>query len=102
MTTMYRLFLLSALTLTTTARADQPAPADAPKCRALDAGKQIAEAKGASASDCSFALREDVKRHFCKKGSKGKTFKFTVDFDHKLGERKWPAKQETMYCANEL
>lgn len=86
--------------LATAAYAD-PAPAG-PKCRAIDAGKLITEAAAATTNDCSFALREDVKKHFCKAGSKGKTFKFTVEFDHKLGARKWPAKTDSMYCTKEI
>jgi len=84
------------------APAAEAKPATGPKCRAMDGTKQIAEASGASTSDCSFELRESVKKHFCTKGSKGKTFKFTVDFDHKLGARKWPTAKDSMFCSAEV
>ena len=87
----------------TPAVADTPAkPAAGPKCRAVDAGKTITESAAPTTQDCSFALREDVKKHFCKAGSKGKTFTFTVEFDHKLGAKKWPAAKDRMFCAKEV
>jgi hypothetical protein len=75
-----------------------PPPAD-PACRALDGATKIAEAHGPSASDCSFNLRAGVKQHFCTDATKGKSFKFVVKYDHKLGARAWPDTNESMYCA---
>ena len=99
------LFLVTAIRQD--AAADQPATpakpaAAAPKCRAMDNGKAIAEASGEKPADCSFALREDVKKHYCTAGSKGKTFKFTVEYDHKLGAKKWPTSKDQMFCASEV
>ena len=87
--------------LIATADEAKPAPAE-PACRAFDGAKEIAKATGPKAPDCSFNLREDVKKHFCKAGSKGKTFKFVVKYEHKLGERAWPESKDSMYCATEL
>lgn len=99
--------VLALLIPAAAARADKapaaPAPAapTGPACRAFDGTKQIADSKGETASDCAFNLRDTVKAYYCKAGSKGKTFKFVVKYDHKLGARSWPDSKDSMYCATE-
>ena len=93
---------IALLLAASTAHAESPSPKPAhPGCKAMVDGKVIASANGPSTSDCAFALRRDVARHFCKAGSKGKTFKFTVVFEHKLGARTWPDKPDSFRCSKE-
>ena len=80
-----------------------PPAAKAPACWAIDKnGVKISEARGATASDCSFELRAPLRKHFCKAGSKGKTFTFVVRFEHRLGARTWPEEKDSFYCASEV
>jgi hypothetical protein len=94
---------LAALLAGSTANAESPAKPKPPHlaCKAMVDAKVIARANGPNTSDCAFALRSDVAKHFCKAGSKGKTFKFTVVFEHKLGARPWPDKQDSFLCTKE-
>ncbi|MBA3501793.1 MAG: hypothetical protein M4D80_32985 [Myxococcota bacterium] len=76
-----------------------PAAAATPKCRALDAeSKVIDEAEDKLATKCSTALLEKLKRKWCVVENKGKSFPYTLDFDHMNGAKKMEPTKRTWTC----
>jgi mannose/cellobiose epimerase-like protein (N-acyl-D-glucosamine 2-epimerase family) len=78
----------------------KPAPAAVtPKCRALDAGNQVIdEAEHKLAAKCSTALLEKLKKKWCLAENKGKSFPYTLDFDHLNGAKKMEPTKRTWTC----
>jgi hypothetical protein len=75
------------------------AAATTPKCRALDAeSKVIDEAENKLATKCSTALLEKLKKKWCVAENKGKSFPYTLDFDHMNGAKKMEPTKRTWTC----
>jgi hypothetical protein len=79
----------------------KPAPVavTTPKCRALDATNQVIdEAEHKLAAKCSTALLEKLKKKWCVAENKGKSFPYTLDFDHMNGSKKMEPTKRTWTC----
>ena len=76
----------------------KPAPTT-PKCRALDADNRVIdEAEGKLPAKCSAALLEKLKKQWCVAENKGKSFPYTLDFDHMNGTKKMEPTKRTWTC----
>ena len=97
-------FLLGLATIAVAdSKADdkRPLPADAPKCRAVDAdSKTIAEASEASLAKCGTLLMEAVRVARCTADMKGKKVDYTVSADHVIGNAKVKDRKTSLTCTS--